>query len=75
MDNNELRIKELEAQLAAVTAERDELSARLDAIKNGGFSFDAAMKRIEAKQKDNDLYRQQMEAVFEQGTSQPTKYI
>lgn len=75
MDNNELRIKELEAQLAAVTAERDELSARLDAAKNGGFSFAAAMKRIEAKQQDNDLYRQQMEEAFEQGASGTTKFI
>ena len=75
MNDNEQRVKELEAALAQVTAERDELSARLDAIKNGGFSFEAAMKRIEAKQKDNDLYRQQMEAAFEKGASETTKYI
>lgn len=74
MNDNE-RVKELEAQLAAVTAERDELSARLDAIKNGGFSFEAAMKRIEAKQEDNDLYRRQMESAFEKGLSEPTKFI
>lgn len=75
MNDNEQRIKELEAALAAVTAERDELSARLDAVNRGGFSFEAAMKRIEAKQKDNDLYRQQMEQSFEKGASQPTKFI
>ncbi len=74
MNDNE-RIKELEAQLAAVTTERDELSAKLDAVKSGGFSFDAAMKRIESKQRDNDLYRQQMEEAFERGASQPTKFI
>lgn len=74
MNDNE-RVKELEAQLAAVTAERDELSARLDAVNRGGFSFEAAMKRIEAKQKDNDLYRQQMEQSFERGASEPTKFI
>ncbi len=65
MNDNEQRVKELEAQLAAVTAERDELSAKLDAVKSGGFSFEAAMARIAAKQKDNDLYRQQMEEAFE----------
>ena len=75
MNDNEQRVKELEAQLAAVTAERDELSARLDAVNRGGFSFDAAMARIAAKQKDNDLYRQQMEAAFEKGASETTKYI
>lgn len=74
MDNNELRIKELEAKLAAVTAERDQLADQL-AAKDKGFDFGRAMARIEAKQQDNDLYRQQMEAAFEQGTSQPTKYI
>lgn len=73
--NDSEKIKELEAQLAAVTAERDELSARLDAIKKGGFSFEAAMKRIEAKQHDNDLYRKQMEEAFARGASQPTKFI
>lgn len=75
MNDNEQRVKELEAALAAVTAERDELSARLDAVNRGGFSFEAAMKRIAAKQQDNDLYRQQMEASFEQGLAEPTKYI
>ena len=75
MNDNELRIKELEAALAAVTAERDELSAKLDAVKSGGFSFEAAMARIKAKQEDNDLYRQQMEAAFEKGASETTKFI
>lgn len=75
MDDNELRIQELEAALAQVTAERDELSARLDAIKNGGFSFEAAMKRIEAKQEDAEAYKRLMEESFEKGASQPTKYI
>ena len=75
MNDNEQKIKELEAQLAAVTAERNEFSARLDAIKNGGFSFEATMKRIESKQRDNDLYRKQMEEAFERGASQPTKFI
>lgn len=74
MNDNE-RIKELEAALAQVTAERDELSARLDAIKNGGFSFEAAMKRIEAKQRDNAEYQRLMEESFEKGASQPTKFI
>ena len=75
MNDSEQRVKELEAALAQVTAERDQLSARLDAVKSGGFSFDAAMKRIESKQRDNDLYRQQMEEAFERGASQPTKFI
>lgn len=75
MNDNEQKIKELEAALAQVTAERDELSAKLDAVKSGGFSFEAAMARIKAKQEDNDLYRQQMEAAFEKGTSETTKYI
>lgn len=75
MDNNELRIKELEAQLAAVTAERDELSARLDAAKNGGFSFAATMKRIVAKQEDAEAYKRLMEESFEKGLSEPTKFI
>ena len=74
MDNNELRIKELEAQLAAVTAERDQLADQL-AAKDNGFDFGRAMARIEAKQQDNDLYRQQMEAAFERGASEPTKFI
>ncbi len=74
MNDNELRIKELETQLAAVTAERDQLADQL-AAKDKGFDFGRAMARIKAKQQDNDLYRQQMEAAFEQGTSQPTKYI
>jgi len=75
MNDNEQKIKELEAQLAAVTAERDELSAKLDAVKSGGFSFEAAMARIKAKQEDNDLYRQQMEEAFERGASGTTKFI
>ena len=74
MNDNE-RVKELEAQLAAVTAERDELSARLDAAKNGGFSFAAAMKRIEAKQEDAEAYKRLMEESFEKGLSEPTKFI
>ncbi len=74
MDNNELRIKELETQLAAVTAERDQLADQL-AAKDNGFDFGRAMARIEAKQQDNDLYRQQMEAAFERGASEPTKFI
>lgn len=74
MDNNELRIKELEAKLATVTAERDQLADQL-AAKDKGFDFGRAMARIEAKQQDNDLYRQQMEAAFEQGLAEPTKYI
>jgi hypothetical protein len=75
MNDNEQRVKELEAALAQVTAERDELSARLDAIKNGGFSFEAAMKRIEAKQRDNAEYQRLMEESFEKGASETTKYI
>ena len=75
MNDNEQRVKELEAALAQVTAERDELSARLDAVNRGGFSFEAAMKRIEAKQQENDLYRQQMEDAFEKGASGTTKFI
>lgn len=74
MNDNE-RIKELEAQLAAVTAERDELSARLDAINRGGFSFEATMKRIEAKQEDAEAYKRLMEESFEKGASETTKYI
>ena len=74
MDNNELRIKELEAKLATVTAERDQLADQL-AAKDKGFDFGRAMARIEAKQQDNDLYRQQMEEAFERGASQPTKFI
>lgn len=60
MNDNEQRVKELEAQLAA---------------KDKGFDFGRAMARIKAKQQDNDLYRQQMEAAFEQGLAEPTKYI
>lgn len=74
MNDNEQRIKDLEAQLAAVTAERDQLADQL-AAKDNGFDFGRAMARIEAKQKDNDLYRQQMEAAFEKGASETTKYI
>lgn len=74
MNDNE-RVKELEAQLAAVTAERDELSARLDAVKSGGFSFEAAMARIKTKQEDAEAYKRLMEESFEKGASQPTKYI
>ena len=74
MNDNEQRVKELEAQLAAVTAERDQLADKL-AAKDNGFDFGRAMARIEAKQQDNDLYRQQMEAAFEQGLAEPTKFI
>lgn len=74
MNDNE-RAKELEAALAQVTAERDELSARLDAINRGGFSFEAAMKRIEAKQEDAEAYKRLMEESFEKGLSEPTKFI
>lgn len=74
MNDNELRIKELETQLAAVTAERDQLADQL-AAKDKGFDFGRAMARIEAKQQDNDLYRQQIEAAFEKGLSEPTKFI
>lgn len=74
MNDNEQRVKELEAQLAAVTAERDQLADQL-AAKDKGFDFGRAMARIKAKQQDNDLYRQQMEAAFEQGLAEPTKYI
>ena len=75
MNDNEQRAKELAAALAQVTAERDELLARLDAIKNGGFSFAAAMKRIEAKQEDAEAYKRLMEESFEKGLSEPTKFI
>lgn len=75
MNDNEQRVKELEAALAQVTAERDELSARLDAAKNGGFSFAAAMRRIKTKQEDAEAYKRLMEESFEKGASQPTKYI
>lgn len=75
MNDNEQRIKELEAALAQVTAERDELSAKLDAVKSGGFSFEAAMKRIAAKQQDAEAYKRLMEESFEKGASQPTKFI
>lgn len=74
MNDNE-RIKELEAALAQVTAERDELSAQLDAVKSGGFSFEAAMARIKAKQEDAEAYKRLMEESFEKGASQPTKFI
>ena len=74
MDNTELRIQELEAALAQVTAERDQLADQL-ATKDNGFDFGRAMARIEAKQQDNDLYRQQREAAFEQGLAEPTKFI
>lgn len=74
MNDNE-RVRELEAALAQVTAERDELSAQLDAVKSGGFSFEAAMKRIEAKQQDAEAYKRLMEESFEKGASQPTKFI
>jgi len=74
MNDNE-RIKELEAALAAVTAERDELSAKLDAVKSGGFSFEAAMARIKAKQEYAEAYKRLMEESFEKGASQPTKFI
>lgn len=74
MNDNE-RIRELEAALAQVTSERDELSARLDAVKSGGFSFEAAMKRIEARQMDNAEYQRLMEESFEKGLSEPTKFI
>lgn len=74
MNDNEQRVKELEAALAQVTAERDQLADKL-AAKDNGFDFGRAMARIEAKQKDNDLYRQQMEQSFERGASEPTKFI
>lgn len=75
MNDNEQRIKELEAALAAVTAERDGLVARLDVVNRGGFSFEAAMKRIESKQQDAEAYKRLMEESFEKGASQPAKYI
>ena len=74
MNDNEQRVKELEAALAQVTAERDQLADKL-AAKENGFDFGRAMARIEAKQQDNDLYRQQMEEAFERGASQPTKFM
>ena len=74
MNDNE-RIKELEAQLAAVTAERDQFVARLDVVNRGGFSFEAAMKRIESKQQDAEAYKRLMEESFEKGLSEPTKFI
>ncbi len=75
MDNNESKIKELQEQLAAVTNERDTLSAELAEIKNGGFSFESAMQRIKAKEADAELYRQQMQEAFAQPLSTTTKYI
>lgn len=74
MNDNEQRVKELEAQLAAVTAERDQLVGQL-AAKDNGFDFGRAMARIEAKQRDNAEYQRLMEESFEKGASQPTKYI
>lgn len=74
MNDNELRIKELEAKLATVTAERDQLADKL-AAQDSGFDFGRAMARIEDKQRDNAEYQRLMEESFEKGASQPTKYI
>ena len=74
MNDNEQKIKELAAQLAAVTAERDQLADQL-AAKNNGFDFGRAMARIEAKQRDNAEYQRLMEESFEKGASETTKYI
>ena len=74
MNDNELRIEELETALAAVTAERDQLADKL-AAKDNSFDFGRAMARIEAKQRDNAEYQRLMEESFEKGASQPTKYI
>lgn len=73
MDNE--KIKELEAALAKVTADRDNLAAQLAEIKNGGFSFESAMQRIKAKEADAEQYRQQMQEAFAQPLSTTTKYI
>jgi len=73
MNDNE-RIKELESQLAAVTAERDQLADKL-AAKDNGFDFGRAMARIEAKQRDDAEYQCLMEESFEKGASETTKYI
>lgn len=74
MNDNEQKIKELGAQLAAVTAERDQLADKL-ASKDNGFDFGRAMARIEAKQRDNAEYQRLMEESFEKGLSEPTKFI
>ena len=73
MENIE-KIKELEAALAQVTADRDRMAAQLDEIKNG-FDFQSAMQRIEARKADAEQYRQQMEEAFKQGVPQTTKFI
>lgn len=70
----ESRIKELEAALAQVTADRDNLAAQLDEIKNG-FDFQSAMQRIEARKADAEQYHLQMEEAFKQGVPQTTKFI
>lgn len=74
MNDNEQKIKELGAQLAAVTAERDQLADKL-ASKDNGFDFGRAMARIEAKQRDSAEYQRLMEESFEKGLSEPTKFI
>lgn len=73
MDNIE-RIKELEAALAQVTADRDNLAAQLDEIKNS-FDFQSAMQRIEARKADAEQYRQQMQAAFDEALHTPTQFI
>lgn len=68
------RIKQLEAALAQVTADRDNLAAQLDEIKNS-FDFQSAMQRIEARKADAEQYLLQMEEAFKQGVPQTTKFI
>lgn len=73
MDNE--KIKELEAALAKVTADRDNLAAQLAEIQNGGFDFQKTMARIKSKEADAEQYRQQMQAAFDEALHTPTQFI
>lgn len=73
--DNEKRIIELEAALAQVTADRDRMAAQLAETKSNDFDFEKAMARIQAREADNEAYRQQMEEAFAQRGATTTKFI
>lgn len=73
--DNENRIKELEAALAQVTADRDRMAAQLAETKSNDFDFEKAMARIQARESDNEAYRQQMEEAFGESLHTMTKFI
>lgn len=72
MDNEQ--VQALQRELAKAQAEIEELRAQVEA-QRGGFDFDEAMKRIDARNASDAAYEQEMKLALENTAITQTKYI